>query len=67
MDRKLKEIKDRYDDVGFGVSDYQMFRDLRSLLGYVDQLHHRLFEQAAAEAVRAAFLTLGDDANQPIH
>jgi hypothetical protein len=67
MDRKFKEIKDRCDDVVCGVSDYQMFRDIRSLLGYIDQLHHRLFEQAAEEAVRAAFLSLGEDANHPIH
>lgn len=61
MERKFKEIRQRYDDVVCGVSDYQMFRDIRSLLGYIDRLHGRMVEQAAEEAVRAAFHSLDGD------
>ncbi|MDF1551411.1 MAG: hypothetical protein P1P84_00040 [Deferrisomatales bacterium] len=67
MDQKFKEISGRYDDVVCGVSDYQMFRDIRSLLAYIDQLHSRLVEQAAEDAVRATFLSLGDGADQRVH
>ena len=67
MEQKFKEISGRYEAVVCGVSDYQMFRDIRSLLGYIDQLHQRLVEQAAEEAVRAVFLSLGDGADYRVH
>ena len=67
MDQKFKDINNRYADVVCGVSDHQMFRDIRSLLSYIDQLHRRLVDQAAEEAVRAAFLSLGDGADYRLH
>ena len=67
MDRKLKQIRGRYEDVLCGVSDYDMFRDIRSLLGYIDQLHRQLVDQAAEEAVRAAFRSLGDGNDLLLH
>ena len=67
MDRKLKEIQGRYEDVLCGVSDYQMFRDIRSLLRYIDEIHQRMVDQAAEEAVQAAFMALGDGVDQQIH
>lgn len=67
MDRKFKEISGRYDDVVCEVSDDQMFRDIRSLLGYIDQLHQQLVDQAAEESVRAVFQSLGDGADYQVH
>ena len=67
MDRKYKEIRGRYDDVVCGVTDYQMFQDIRALLGYVDQLHQRMVDQAAEKAVQAAFQALSDDPAHPLH
>jgi hypothetical protein len=67
MERKLKEISDRYADMLGGVSDHQMFQDIRALLGYVDQMHRQLMDHAAEEAVQAVFLSLEDEANHRVH
>lgn len=67
MDRKFKKIRGRYEDVLCGLSDYDMFRDIRSLLGYIDQLHRQLVDQAAEEAVRAVFLSVGDGEDYRVH
>ena len=67
MDRKIEKIRGRYDDGSCGVPDHQMFRDIHSLLGYIDQMHRRMVEQAAEEAVQAAFHALEECADQRVH
>ncbi|GAB4246971.1 MULTISPECIES: hypothetical protein [Deferrisoma] len=42
MLREYRTIRNRYDDVLAGVSDYQMFRDIRALLRYIEFLHEQL-------------------------
>ena len=66
MDGKYREIRDRYHDEVFGVTDHQMSRDISSLLQYIDQLHH-LAAQAADRAVQAAFAALEDGDPSHIH
>ena len=67
MGRNFKEIRNRYDDVVCGVTNDQMVQDVNALLGYIDQLHQRLVEQAAEGAVQAAFRALEDGRGCAMH
>ncbi len=42
MFREYMKIRHRYEDILCGVSDYQMFRDIRLLLRYIELLHEQL-------------------------
>ncbi len=57
MLKRYREIRNRYADVARGSGNPQMFRDIQTLLRYVDLLHEGLARRAAENLVNEAFET----------